>query len=65
MSRDTSMRIKKEVKERLLNLDFVKRQSESDLVSYLIDFYEKNKDKLSTNRGKFLSIRKKVKYDKK
>ncbi len=41
MPKDTSMRIKKEVKERLLNLDFVKRQSENDLVLYLIEFYEK------------------------
>ena len=45
MSVDTSMRIKKEVKERLLNLDFVKRQSENDLILYLIEFYEKNKKK--------------------
>ena len=38
---DTTMRIKKSVKEKLLELDFVKRQSENDIVEYLIDFYEK------------------------
>ena len=42
MSEDTSMRIKKELKRRLLNLDFVKRQSESDIVKYLVDYYEKS-----------------------
>ena len=41
MSDDTTIRIKKEVKNRLLALDFVKRQSENDLIVYLIDFYEK------------------------
>ena len=41
MTEDTTRRIKKTVKKRLLALDFVKRQSESDLVLYLIDFYEK------------------------
>ncbi len=43
MLEDTSMRIKKEVKRKLLDLDFVKRQSENDIVKYLIEFYEKNK----------------------
>lgn len=52
MSKDTSMRIKKEVKERLLNLDFVKRQSESDLILYLIDFYEKNSPFRKSVNGK-------------
>ncbi|MEK6932371.1 MAG: hypothetical protein AABW56_01095 [Nanoarchaeota archaeon] len=42
MLEDTSMRIKKEVKRKLLDLDFVKRQSENDIVKYLIEFYEKN-----------------------
>ena len=41
------MRIRKEVKKRLLNLDFVKRQPENDLVLYLIEFYEKNKKRKS------------------
>jgi len=49
MSRDTSMRIKKEVKEKLLNLDFVKRQSENDIVAYLIDYYLKNSKKRRRN----------------
>ena len=43
MDEYTSMRIKKEVKQRLLSLDFVKRQPENDLVLYLIEFYEKLK----------------------
>ena len=43
MSKDTSMRIRKEVKKRLLNLDFVKRQSENDIVLGLIEFYEKHR----------------------
>ena len=47
MSEDTSMRIKKSVKKRLLDLDFVKRQSENDIVLQLIEFYEK-----SSRRGK-------------
>ena len=54
MGRDTSMSIKKEVMDKLLSLDFVKRQSESDLVKYLIDFYN-NKGKLlstQTKRGR-------------
>ncbi|MFH1592871.1 MAG: hypothetical protein ABIB47_05900 [Candidatus Woesearchaeota archaeon] len=42
MSEDTSIRIKKEVKKKLLELDFVKRQSESDLVLYLIEYYLNN-----------------------
>ena len=40
---DTSMRIKKDIKRKLLDLDFVKRQSENDIMKYLIEFYEKNK----------------------
>lgn len=36
------MRIRKDVKKRLLDLDFVKRQSESDIVLYLIKYYENN-----------------------
>jgi len=46
MSGDTSIRIKKDVKARLLDLDFVKRQSENDLILYLIEFYEKKSKKV-------------------
>ncbi len=49
MLQDTSMRIKKEVKKRLLELDFVKRQSESDIVLYLIEFYEKSNKRKKRN----------------
>ena len=49
MSEDTSMRIKKEVKKRLLDLNFVKRQSESDIVLHLIKFYEKQSKKRRKN----------------
>lgn len=42
MSEDTSLRIKKKVKKKLLELDFVRRQSESELVLYLVEFYQKN-----------------------
>ncbi|MDO8460706.1 MAG: hypothetical protein Q7S74_06355 [Nanoarchaeota archaeon] len=49
MSEDTTIRIKKSVKQRLLDLDFVKRQSENDLVLYLVDFYEKNNKKRGKN----------------
>jgi hypothetical protein len=39
MSEDTTIRVRKKVKARLLELDFVKRQSENDLIEHLIDFY--------------------------
>ena len=66
MYEDTSMRIKKSVKKKLLELDFVKRQSENDIVLYLINFY-KNKGKPLSTHGKPLlvqAIRKKGKRGK-
>jgi len=62
MGNDTSMRIKKGVKEKLLNLDFVKRQSENDLVLFLIDFYEKHKNEIvSISKAGKINIRKRRK----
>jgi len=40
---DTSIRIKRRVKDNLENLDFVRKQSDSQIVGILIEFYLENK----------------------
>jgi len=62
MSRDTSIRIKKEVKKKLIDLDFVKRQSENDLILHLIEFYKKHKNEIvSVSRSGKVNFRRKRK----
>jgi len=39
----SSLSIKKEIKDRLKNLDFVRKQSYEEIIEILIDFYEENK----------------------
>jgi predicted DNA-binding protein len=44
-SQDPSIKIKKEIKDKLENLDFVKRHTHNKIIKVLIEFYEKNKNK--------------------
>ena len=40
----SSLRISKEKKSRLQNLDFVRKQSDEKIIEELMDFYEQNKE---------------------
>lgn len=42
----SSVRIKWSIKKRYKNLDFVKQHKDPEIITYLIDFYEKHKDKI-------------------
>jgi len=50
-NKDTTLRIKKKTKDRLHSLDFVKKDSDNDIIECLIDVYSSfsEKDKDSTN----------------
>lgn len=41
----SSLAIKKSIKDKLQNLDFVKKHSDEQIIELLMDFYEDNKDK--------------------
>ena len=42
----SSVRIKWSIKKRYKNLDFVKQHKDPEIITYLIDFYEKHKNKI-------------------
>jgi len=44
MVEDIQTRIKKDVRKRLENLDFVRKQSYSEIIDLLVTFYENNKE---------------------
>tara|TARA_B100002003_G_C13826387_1_gene406443 strand:+ start:291 stop:452 length:162 start_codon:yes stop_codon:yes gene_type:complete len=41
---DPNIKVKKEVKEKLENLDFVKKHTNSEIIGMLIKFYESHKN---------------------
>ncbi len=44
-TKSTTIRIKKSTKERIENLDFVRKDTFDEILSKLMDFYEKKKKK--------------------
>lgn len=44
-TKSTTIRINESTKEKLETLDFVRKHTFDDILSELIDFYEKNKSK--------------------
>ena len=50
--KDSPLSIKKETKERLKNLDFVKKNTWGEIIEILVDFYEENKKEFKKWRKK-------------
>ena len=57
-TKSTTIRIDESIKEELTNLDFVKKDTYNQILSKLIEFYEKNK---KSKNGKRESIQSKIK----